>query len=246
MDLTEVTNTPPRRHPWEEARFAFFFRVLRDARLLRPGARVLDVGAGDAWFAQSLASRAPLEEVVCLDTGYAEHGSPPDAARVRYTAAAPEGRFDVVLALDVAEHVEDDRAFLSRIAREHVRDGGRLLFSVPAWPFLFSSHDERLGHRRRYTPAEGKALLASCGLRVVRGGGLFPGLFLARSAQKLLERAGGAGPSSAGEWSGGAVASAVLRGALALDESLSGVFSRISLDVPGLSWWALCTSNEPS
>src|SRR5262249_6693728 len=57
--------------------------------------------------------------------------------------------FDCVLALDVLEHVEDDRAALGEIARI-LRPGGLFFFTVPAFMLLWRHHDEAYGHFRRY------------------------------------------------------------------------------------------------
>lgn len=71
---------------------------------------------------------------------------------------------DVVLALDVLEHVDDD-AMLAEVARV-MRDGGRLIATVPAVRALWSVRDEAAGHRRRYSRAMLRELLARHGFRV--------------------------------------------------------------------------------
>ncbi len=58
--------------------------------------------------------------------------------------------FDFVFALDVLEHLEDDVKALKEIFRV-IKKGGYCLAIVPAFNFLWSSRDERLGHKRRYT-----------------------------------------------------------------------------------------------
>lgn len=55
----------------------------------------------------------------------------------------------VATALDVLEHLRDDRAALSEIIRV-LRPGGLAIITVPAFPFLMSDWDESLGHYRRY------------------------------------------------------------------------------------------------
>lgn len=60
---------------------------------------------------------------------------------------------DLVLAMEVLEHIEDDRATLQDWFRL-VRPGGRLIISVPAHPHLFSAEDEMAGHFRRYSKRE--------------------------------------------------------------------------------------------
>lgn len=58
--------------------------------------------------------------------------------------------FDVVIGLDVIEHVDDDLAALQELYRV-CRPGGLLLATVPAFQFLWSHHDEMNHHKRRYT-----------------------------------------------------------------------------------------------
>jgi SAM-dependent methyltransferase len=58
--------------------------------------------------------------------------------------------FDLAVSLDVIEHLEDDLAAL-REMRRTVTPGGSLLVTVPAYPWLWSGHDEINHHHRRYT-----------------------------------------------------------------------------------------------
>jgi dTDP-4-amino-4,6-dideoxygalactose transaminase/SAM-dependent methyltransferase len=61
-----------------------------------------------------------------------------------------EGRFDLVTALDVLEHIEDDVEGLDRM-RRFLAPGGQLLLTVPAYDWLWSGEDVLSEHRRRYT-----------------------------------------------------------------------------------------------
>lgn len=72
-------------------------------------------------------------------------------------------RFDAIVAVNVIEHIDDDRALAARLAAL-LKPGGRLLVYVPACPFAYGSLDRALGHFRRYTPATLAALLAGAGL----------------------------------------------------------------------------------
>ena len=58
--------------------------------------------------------------------------------------------FDLILAADVIEHVEDDEAILQYLS-ELLNKNGQILITVPAFNFLFSSKDKVLHHYRRYT-----------------------------------------------------------------------------------------------
>ena len=74
-------------------------------------------------------------------------------------------QFDLVCALDVIEHVADDRQLFREVSRV-VKDGGVLLCSVPIHAALWSAFDDWVGHARRYEPADLCAILADNGLRV--------------------------------------------------------------------------------
>ncbi|MEO0250249.1 MAG: class I SAM-dependent methyltransferase [candidate division WOR-3 bacterium] len=62
----------------------------------------------------------------------------------------PEETFDLITALDLLEHVEDDQGALSEFYRV-LKPGGLLALTVPAYRFLWSGHDIALHHKRRYT-----------------------------------------------------------------------------------------------
>lgn len=239
MDLVEATaEGRGRRHPWEEARYRFFHRILTQAQLLRPGREVLDVGAGDAWFASRLAAETGVAPT-CWDTAY-EKSPIPVPSGVLLSAREPEGRYDVVLALDVLEHVEDDATFLGGVVRDRLADGGALLLSVPAWPRLYSAHDAALRHVQRYTPRAARRVLEGAGLRIVRGGGLFHSLLLPRLLQKTFARPGPQEFVGVGAWNAPGWVSGLVGTALALDGAASSLFASLRWEVPGLSWWALC------
>ncbi|MBI4893821.1 MAG: class I SAM-dependent methyltransferase [Acidobacteria bacterium] len=77
---------------------------------------------------------------------------------------ARDSSFDITLALDLLEHV-DDAAAAREICRV-LRPGGLAIVTVPAFRFLWSYRDEAAGHRRRYSKAEFKRLLTTAGLHV--------------------------------------------------------------------------------
>ena len=75
--------------------------------------------------------------------------------------------FDVVTALDVLEHVDNDLAAMDELLRV-TRKGGVLVITVPAYGFLWSEHDEALHHRRRYAASELRNKLTNAGFEVER------------------------------------------------------------------------------
>ena len=76
-------------------------------------------------------------------------------------------RFDTVVCLDVLNHVENDEDTMGDIAQT-LKSGGRLILNAPAFPALLGKRDRSLGHLRRYTKADLRALLERHGFTVDR------------------------------------------------------------------------------
>lgn len=71
-----------------------------------------------------------------------------------------DGKFELVCAFDVIEHVEDDSRVFGEVSRV-LKKGGVFIFSVPMHARLWTKFDELVGHVRRYDPADLLALLAA-------------------------------------------------------------------------------------
>ena len=136
--------------------------------LLPPsGARILDIGAGTAAIGSFLANRF---DYVGIEPDPASHaaaveriGSRGVVRNMPFEQLVPAGDFDLVCALEVLEHIEDDRAALAGWVR-HLRPGGSLIVSVPQGRARYSEGDARVGHFRRYDPAELEGKLRDTGL----------------------------------------------------------------------------------
>jgi SAM-dependent methyltransferase len=95
-------------------------------------------------------------------------------------------RFDTILYIDVLEHIEDDRAEISR-AGERLKPGGALIVLSPAHPSLYAPFDAAIGHFRRYTRSSLCAAipdgLQECSVVYLDSAGM-----LASAANRLLLR----------------------------------------------------------
>lgn len=265
MDVKEalLTEDAAHRHPWERARRYVIHALIRSA-LPDPAnctGAVLEVGCGDAYVLRSLAENMPHARLVGVDTSLTE-----ELIR-RFSGDAPSGRFslhadmssalercmpgiDVVLLLDVLEHVSDENAILAPL-RACARAGSRTVFIVtaPAFDFLFSKHDRFLGHFRRYSRRSLERRLAECGLRAIKGGSFFFSLFIIRSALVLIEknvsRTDDRESKGIGGWKGVGLFDDLMVLCLRFDFLITRLLQKCGISLPGLSVYAQCLK-QPS
>jgi SAM-dependent methyltransferase len=167
--LVELTGIV-RSHPWWQARAELTLALLCQLGI-EPPARVLDIGCGWGVTLEALESRG--YSVVGLDVSRRtlERIDRPDRTLIEADITQPLPDeiepFDVVLALDVIEHLDDDRQAIQRLA-PLVTPRGRAIVSVPALPALFTEFDAIQGHRRRYLPETLRDAFRDTGLVVER------------------------------------------------------------------------------
>jgi SAM-dependent methyltransferase len=158
-----------RDHWWFRGRLAVLLAVL-ERRLPRRRLRLVELGCGSG---SVLAALARYGEAVGVEVDDALRGAAVarglDVRRGALPDALPvePGSADVVLLLDVLEHVEAEEPALAA-ARKVLAPGGLFVATVPAYRWLWSAHDVVLGHRRRYTRPEIRALVAGAGFRLER------------------------------------------------------------------------------
>jgi SAM-dependent methyltransferase len=151
--LTDLSETIW-QHPWWHARANLMLALLRQMNV-RPPARVLDAGCG--WGVNLDVLERHGYRVTGLDISRQtlQRLDRPGRALIEadLTQELPDGgqRYDAVIALDVIEHLDDDRRAVTRLGQLTKR-GGIVVVSVPALPALYSEFDSVQGHRRRYLP----------------------------------------------------------------------------------------------
>jgi SAM-dependent methyltransferase len=149
---------------------------------------VLDVGAGSGFFSRHLLAETGARSALCVDTGYpADRADSVAGKPVVFRRAIGAVDCDLVLMMDVLEHVDDDRGLVRHYA-DRVPHGAHFLVTVPAFRFLWSGHDVFLEHKRRYRLGEIEAVLGDAGLEVVRGSYYFGFVFPLAAAIRLATR----------------------------------------------------------
>jgi len=157
------------KHWWFASRTRALLGMM-DAALPGRDLKLLDIGCGAGNMIHHLSRYGQVKGVemdprpvaVARQRGYdVDQG---DAAR---GLAYDEASFDVVTALDVIEHNQDDMSILHEMYRV-LKPGGHAVVSVPAFMWLWSHNDDINAHVRRYTAGELRYQLQAAGFRVRR------------------------------------------------------------------------------
>ena len=164
---------------WYIARRELAMELLKEEIRGRESIRILDVGCGTGANIKDFGRLGPAigidSSVEALHFCRSRGVGAVAMSRVEDLPFA-QGAFDIVTALDILEHTDDDLHCLREIRRVCARRG-LLLITVPAYGFLWSEHDEALKHRRRYTAYELRNKLVLCGFEVVRTSYFITSLF---------------------------------------------------------------------
>jgi trans-aconitate methyltransferase len=149
---------------------------------------ILDVGAGSGYFSRELLSHTSAREAWCVDTSYATDSDRHEAGKtIHFRRAVSAVDADLVLLMDVLEHVDDDVTLLKDYVAKVPR-GSHFLVSVPAFGFLWSGHDVFLEHKRRYTLRQTESVIRSAGLNVMRSSYYFGAVFPIAAALRIARR----------------------------------------------------------
>ena len=186
-DMIETQQT----HWWFAVRRRFLQSWLRIHGQIRRDARILEVGAATG---SNLDTLNTFGHVTALEPDsfafdYISRHCDVDAVQAALPNDGTEGLgdFDLIVALDVLEHIEDDLGAL-RAMRRMLKAGGTVVITVPAFQFLWSTHDETLHHLRRYRAPELVSKMQQAGFRMVYQSYFNFVLFPAAIAIRLLGR----------------------------------------------------------
>lgn len=124
---------------------------------------LFDIGGGNGYVSQMLARRGL--DVALVEPGYVgalnahkQRGLPQVISSTVEDANFSPQSIDAIGMFDVIEHVDDDRAFMERMA-SLLKKGGRLYLTVPCHSWLWSQADIDAGHFRRHTEKSLQVLL---------------------------------------------------------------------------------------
>ena len=176
---------------------AIIWAMLRRAGVA-PSARLLDAGCGTG---RNLVEFRSLGEVEGVDFSpqAVEFCHQRGLTGVRRAAVEElpfeDGRFNLILATDVIEHLDDDLRALTELRRVAAR-GAHLVLTVPAYQWLWSQHDESMQHRRRYTARRLREQVARSGWEPQVETYFYAALLPAVAVVRTLQRIGARGRES--------------------------------------------------
>ena len=138
--------------------------------LLKPNSKILDAGCGTGGNIETLArfgdvigvDNSPEAIKFCEKRGFENV----QLKNIENTGFS-DNSFDLIVALDILEHLENDIDALKEFHRI-LKEDGYILISVPAYQFLWSEHDIAVHHKRRYSMEEINTCLLEADFRVIK------------------------------------------------------------------------------
>jgi SAM-dependent methyltransferase len=186
-----------KKHWWFVTKKEIVLEAIEEYLHKHGAPKVLDIGCGSGLMLNALEDAGQTFGMDMSDDaisfskeifkGKVEKGLLPD--QIPYD----ENYFDLIVALDVIEHIDRDVDSL-RAIRSRIVENGKAIITVPAYMFLWSAFDELNEHKRRYTLTELNTKLLQAGFKVEKisyfNTILFPAVFVVRMLNNILGRNG--------------------------------------------------------
>lgn len=155
---------------WVSSRNRLFKSIVQDHLVAVGKTKFLEIGCGTGDFIQQIGENENLEitgsEIYLKGLLYAKKNLPNvDFIQFDITQGVIGEEFDLIVAFDVIEHIENDVAAISNI-NKMLHRGGSLIITVPQHMFLWSKLDELVKHKRRYSRRELVAKLQENGFDI--------------------------------------------------------------------------------
>lgn len=190
------------RHWWFTGRRAILTSTIEQLKLPRE-TRILEIGCGTGGNLDMLAGFGTVSAFE-MDTGAHAIASLKTSGtcdiRLGYCPdhiPFKEERFDLICMFDVLEHIQEDTETLTAV-RSLLSENGRLLVTVPAYPWMYGVHDRFLHHKRRYSARELQQKITASGFRSKRMSYFNTILFPLAAIVRAKERLSGSSTSTGG------------------------------------------------
>lgn len=243
------------RHPWETARAKFIEglleKELKDYNCSKT--TLIDIGCGDLYVLNSMDRKFGFHRVIGVDTAFDDKIS---KLLIEETAnkkielynnvnkLLTDNERTVILLMDVIEHIEDDHAFLyNLISSDFVNEQTIFIITVPSYQKLFSSHDTKMNHYRRYSNKKLIETLKQNDYKIKESGYFFSILLLPRILQVFKEKISGKEKQKrtlVSTWDKGKFTTNAIKFIFMFDFFITKAFRKVNINIPGLSNYAIC------
>ena len=193
MDIKEANSTSlenERKHWWIQTRYNY---IDKSIKLLKESSiDILEIGCGtgqNLWFLKNQSRyRSKVKSLTGFDPNLSEEFKIKQkdiADRFENDLSNIKQKFDLILAMDVLEHIENDQDALNKW-QALLNPNGVILITVPAFNCLWSYHDDFLEHKRRYIKSTLLPVTKSCNLKPLYINYAFSYLFLVMYLMRKL------------------------------------------------------------
>lgn len=238
MDLLEIRQNQ-KRHPWELSRADMVSKTIKSIIKNKP-INIADIGSGDMYFADRLLTNLPAVKITAVDLGFDSNVRENGIVMLNNVSQMDDKTQDMILLMDVLEHVADDSSFLTDVATKMnpASDVGTMLITVPAFECLWSKKDDFVKHYRRYTIRSLKRAIKKAGLKPVRMQYFYSSLIPLRILEKMRNKDN---CNEVGNWGSGerSFSTRLIRFVLNTDFMVNKALSHIGISLPGLSVMAI-------
>ncbi len=178
-------------HWWFVGRRAIAKKLITTQVPLPEHPKILDVGCGTGGNLSLLSEFGAVDafeaDPEAMEIANLKRLANVEFGRLPDQIPSSAGKYDLVTMFDVLEHIEQDTEALSSLI-VHMTDNGRILITVPAMPWLWSSYDEIHHHKRRYTRKSLKSALNTANFKVCSIGYFNTILFPAAIIQRVFAK----------------------------------------------------------
>jgi SAM-dependent methyltransferase len=225
------------QHPWKLSRGKCVLNNLKHKTLYN----IADIGVNDMYYTKK-AKTFVDGNVYAVDIFFPENGMVKDGIYcINSIEKLPDNELDGIIMMDVLEHIENDKTFFNIVVNK-LKGNGTLLITVPAWQFLFSVHDTKSQHYRRYNRKQLLKLLEHKDISVEKSHYFYTSLFFARLL--FIFRKDKFGGNDIGwKYSEKHIITKAVKLVLDIDFWINKILDKIGIHLPGLSLMAVCRKN---
>ena len=183
------------RHFMDRASHRYVLKQVQNFLKSSPSV-ILEVGCSSGFLLKKIRKKFPNEVLIGSDvikkTLYNVHANMQDIPLLRFNlldCPLYDNSVDMIVMLNVLEHIEDDSTALQQ-ANRILKPGGVMIIEVPAGTGLYDFYDKSLQHFRRYSSGSLKTLAEKQGFRVFGqshlGFFIYPGFWLVKKRNQHL------------------------------------------------------------